>query len=71
KENPIYINISTAGSGYLVMRNNIRPKLEKEESEGVGLQNIRNRYRLLTSKEVILENSGTEFVVWLPLLFTQ
>ncbi|MBN8700987.1 MAG: histidine kinase [Chitinophagales bacterium] len=71
KENPIYINISTAGSGYLVMRNNIRPKLDKEESEGVGLQNIRNRYRLLTSKEVILENSGTEFVVWLPLLFAQ
>jgi hypothetical protein len=50
------------------MRNSINYKLEKEESEGVGLQNIRNRYKLLTEREIIQEVNNNEFVIMLPLI---
>lgn len=67
KEKPLYINISTE-DGQIVVRNNISFKLEKEESEGVGLENIRNRYRILTTREVVVEEPGTEFIVRLPII---
>ncbi|MBP6285820.1 MAG: histidine kinase [Ferruginibacter sp.] len=68
KDKPLYINI-VSEPGQLVMRNNISPKLEKEESEGVGLKNIQNRYRLLTNREVRQEETSNEFIIRLPLIY--
>jgi len=68
KDKPLYINI-VSEPGQLVMRNNINPKLEKEESEGVGLKNIQNRYKLLTNKEVRQEETSNEFIIRLPLIY--
>jgi hypothetical protein len=52
-----------------VVKNTINYKLEKEESEGVGLQNIRNRYRLLTEKQIILKEDEAEFIILLPIIY--
>jgi ligand-binding sensor domain-containing protein/uncharacterized membrane-anchored protein YhcB (DUF1043 family) len=52
----------------IVMRNSINYKLEKEESEGVGLQNIRNRYKVLTEREIIQQIINNEFIIKLPLI---
>lgn len=67
KDKPLLISVYIYGE-YIVMRNSINYKLEKEESEGVGLQNIRNRYKLLTEIEIIQEVNNNEFVIMLPLI---
>lgn len=68
RERPLQVSLYVDGD-YLVMKNNISLKLEKEESEGVGLQNIENRYRLLTEKPVIQQSSATEFIIMIPLIY--
>ena len=68
KDKPLYISIFTEGE-FLVIKNSINYKLEKEESEGVGLQNIRNRYRLLTEKQIIQKEDGASFIILLPIIY--
>ncbi len=53
---------------YLMVRNNINPKYSKEKSTGMGLQNIMNRYKLLTSDPVEIKEDDSYFTVSLPLL---
>ena len=67
KDKPLYIAVFIEDN-YIVMRNNINYKLEKEESEGVGLQNIKNRYRVLTDREIKQQVCNKEFVIMLPLI---
>lgn len=68
RENPLTIQLYVEDD-YLVMKNNIIPKIEKEESEGVGLHNIENRYKLLTVKPVIKKYTNNEFIIMLPLIY--
>jgi ligand-binding sensor domain-containing protein len=70
KETPLELNI-IAEEGKLIIRNNINPKLRPERGEGIGLQNIVNRYKLLTNQEVKYHVVDNEFVVVLPLLKEQ
>jgi len=55
--------------GYLIIQNNINPKEAIGKSTKVGLQNIADRYGLITSKGVKIENNNKIFKVCLPLLF--
>ena len=66
-EEPLYINVYLDG-GYIVVSNNINPRSTMEESNGIGLYNIAERYKLLSDKEIIIKNSGDSFTVKLPLL---
>ncbi len=50
------------------IRNPIQEKMSKEKSEGIGLKNISNRYKLLTNKRIKFGVEGGEFIVILPLL---
>jgi hypothetical protein len=52
----------------LVMTNNLQRKHQSIESTGIGLDNIRNRYRLLGSRPVEVEEGMEQFVVRIPLL---
>ncbi len=52
--------------GKLVVRNNLQPKNQVSDSTGVGLENIRNRYRILSGKEVETIVSQQFFTVLLP-----
>ena len=57
--------------GALVVKNNIQPIQVVKKSSGVGLQNIRQRYQLLTDRPVLISELNNEFVVALPLLTKQ
>ncbi len=67
KEKPLQIRIYSE-NGYLMVKNNIQPKQQKEESTGIGLENIRKRYAILSDKNMEIVHSASYFTVALPLL---
>lgn len=66
-DNPLELRIYVDGD-YLVVVNNMIQKFTKEESEGLGLQNIESRYKLFASKEVIYGKADNLFEVKLPII---
>ncbi|MEI7584278.1 histidine kinase [Runella sp.] len=67
RENPLKIKILQEGD-FLTVENNVQEKKTFEKSTQLGLQNIINRYRLLSNLQVEVANNGTRFSVRLPLL---
>jgi len=65
---PLIINIYEE-EGYLIIANNVNPKEAIGKSTKVGLQNIADRYGLITEKGVKIENNNKTFKVSLPLLY--
>jgi ligand-binding sensor domain-containing protein len=68
KEKQLSVELYIENEKYLVIKNNINPKITKESGAGMGLQNITNRYNLLSHDPVIIKNDGIYFIVALPLL---
>ncbi|MEO6453865.1 MAG: histidine kinase [Ginsengibacter sp.] len=66
-DKPLQIDVS-ASNGRLVVTNNLQKKNQVNESTGIGLDNIRNRYRLLSDKEVEVTENGSNFTVSIPLI---
>jgi len=66
-EHPLDIRIYLAENGYLIVENNLRKKLDPERSTGLGLKNIRDRYRFLVDKDILVKEEGEKFIVSLPL----
>ncbi len=66
-EKPLSIEVLVE-DGSLVVRNTFQPKLQVMESTGVGLENIRLRFRFLTGHEVEVIPSNRYFTVMLPLV---
>ncbi|WP_088322995.1 2TM domain-containing protein [Polaribacter tangerinus] len=64
---PLHINIYEAAN-YLIIENTLNPKEAIGKSTKVGLQNIADRYGLITQKPVKIENNNKQFKVSLPLL---
>lgn len=60
-----------AENGHLVVRNNLQKKNQVMDSTGIGLQNIKDRYRMLTDKEVEVIASQQYFTVALPVVEVQ
>lgn len=69
-KNPLEITITEADN-YLIISNNLQPKSVLKNSVGVGLTNIKQRYNILTTREVIIEKSATHFKVKIPILTKQ
>ncbi len=69
-ERPLHIKVQENG-GMLTVSNNLQEKQVVRKSSGVGLQNIRQRYGILTNKQVEIEKSASEFSVKLPMLTKQ
>lgn len=67
EEEPLRVTIALDGN-YLRVSNPIQPRPANETSTGIGLQNITNRYKLLTDRPVWIGEEAGEFVVKLPLL---
>lgn len=67
RENPLLITVTTQ-EGQLIVRNTIQKKQQVEKSTGIGLMNIRNRYKLLTEKLVTVTETPQHFIVSLPLI---
>jgi hypothetical protein len=47
--------------------NNLKPKTQIEESTKIGLANLAERNKLITGREVIVDQSESQFVVHVPL----
>jgi hypothetical protein len=47
--------------------NPIFPKLTPADTNGTGLKNLENRFRLLMGKEIRVNSDGKYFTVYLPL----
>jgi sensor histidine kinase YesM len=67
-EHPLKIEIHQK-KDLLIVSNNFQPKkIEEVESSGIGLNNIKRRYELLSKKQLEIIKTDTEFCVKLPLL---
>lgn len=67
EENPLIIQV-TMENASLKVQNKIKRKLLRKPSSRIGLQNLKERYKLTTGKEVLIEENENEFTVLLPLL---
>jgi hypothetical protein len=68
KERPLQIRIVQEEATYLSVVNNVQEKTIFEKSTKVGLQNITNRYRLLSDRQVQVSRDHGVFKVRIPLL---
>ena len=66
RSKPFHISIRTE-NGWLVVANPKVPKLEPEPSTGIGLENLRNRWHLITVRDIEIIDTDKEFVVRMPL----
>ena len=53
---------------YLIIENNLQKKEVLQTRKGVGLQNIIDRYALISKKKIIVSETEQSFVVKLPIL---
>jgi two-component system LytT family sensor kinase len=67
QDNPLHIKIYTA-SGYLCVENSLQRKSIVENSNRQGLVNLKNLYRYLDPKEVLITETEENFSVKVPLL---
>lgn len=56
---------------YLVVENNLQKKEVLSDRQGVGLQNIVNRYALISERKVLVEQTNEFFKVKIPILTKQ
>ncbi len=63
---PLHISVRAA-DGWLEVSNPRAPKLEAEPSTGIGLENLRNRVRLITGRDIEIIDTAAAFTVRLPL----
>jgi len=66
-QKPLTINITMNGQ-YLKVSNNTQRKPYLLNSTGIGLKNLRSRYKLICNKDIVIENSAERFTVKLPLI---
>lgn len=64
---PLTINISIS-SNYTVVRNIINTRNYAAPASGIGLGNLDNRYKLITKRNIIIENNFKTFTVKLPII---
>jgi hypothetical protein len=67
KAYPLDIAVSR-NNGRIVVTNPIRPKKIPDDSSGLGLQNIKQRYRFFTEKEIEIVSSDGNYTVSIPVL---
>ncbi|MDD4757070.1 MAG: histidine kinase, partial [Prolixibacteraceae bacterium] len=67
QKKPLRIEIFNEGL-FLVIKNNIQPKISKGISIGLGLKNLVKRYSLISSKEPVFLVETSYYVAKLPLI---
>ncbi|MCB0806276.1 MAG: histidine kinase [Bacteroidales bacterium] len=72
KVNPLHIRIySDISKGFIFVTNSLQLKKEVMSSTGIGIENIANRYRILTDREIRIEKDENTFSVGVPIIFEQ
>jgi two-component system LytT family sensor kinase len=64
---PLRIEIFNEGF-YLVIKNNIQPKISKGVSTGLGLKNLVKRYAMISDKEPLFLVETSHYIAKLPLI---
>jgi hypothetical protein len=67
---PLHIKIYIENN-YLIVENNLQKKEVLQDRRGVGLQNIVNRYGLISERKVLIEENEVYFKVKIPILTKQ
>jgi hypothetical protein len=70
EKKPLHIRIFIEGD-YLVIQNDFQKKEVLQDRKGVGLQNIINRYGIITKRKVLIEQNEQTFTVKIPILTKQ
>ncbi len=70
EQKPLHIKIYIKDN-YLVIENNLQKKEVLQDRKGVGLQNIIDRYSLISKKKMIVEQTENTFKIKLPILTKQ
>jgi sensor histidine kinase YesM len=70
EQKPLHIRIFM-DADYLVIQNDYQKKEVLQDGKGVGLQNIINRYGIITNKKVLIEQNEQTFTVKIPVLTKQ
>jgi sensor histidine kinase YesM len=70
EQKPLHIRIYIEDN-YLVIQNDYQKKEVLQERRGVGLQNIINRYDIITNRKVLIEQNNQTFTVKIPILTKQ
>lgn len=65
---PLTISITSTGKEMITVKNNLQRINIDYKGTGMGLQNIRERYQLLSGENVEISNSDAFFEIKLPLL---
>ena len=66
-ENRLRITVR-ADSRFITVSNNLNPKHQAGDANGMGLRNISRQYEMLFSRSVEAGEAGSEFVVRIPLI---
>lgn len=66
-QQPLKISVYHEGES-IIVENNVVAKLVKEDGEGLGLQNIRDRYKAFSNNGVLYGIQENKFVVKLPVI---
>jgi hypothetical protein len=70
EQKPLHIRITIEGD-YLAVQNDFQKKEVLQDRQGVGLQNIINRYGIITNRKVLIEQNEKTFTVKIPILTKQ
>lgn len=70
EQKPLHIRIFIDGD-YLAIENDFQKKEVLQDRQGVGLQNIVNRYDIITRRKVRIEQNENKFTVRIPILTKQ
>ncbi|MFV8369283.1 histidine kinase [Flavobacterium sp. LB2R40] len=70
EQRPLHIRIYVEGD-YLAVQNDYQKKEVLQDRQGVGLQNIINRYGIITKRKVLIVQNQQVFTVKIPILTKQ
>lgn len=70
EKRPLHIRIYLEDD-YLCVQNDLQKKEVLQDRKGVGLQNIVNRYAIITRRHVLVDQNETTFTVKIPILTKQ
>jgi sensor histidine kinase YesM len=70
EQRPLHIRIYVEGD-YLAIQNDFQKKEVIQSRQGVGLQNIVDRYGIITNRKVLIEQNEKTFTVKIPILTKQ
>jgi len=67
EKKPLSIDVSISAD-YVIVRNAMNRRTNPPPTSKIGLSNLDNRYKLLTKRNILVENNFESFTVKLPIL---